>query len=200
MQHFISYCFHFITYWVTSIIFIILDHINNKHTKEINHIIKEILSIQIFIDIPLITIADMYYPITNQLELIHAIWQLPCLFIIHDILFYCLHRMIHTRTLYKYHKTHHKLKNISGVSAFRSGKIEHIFLNILPAYLTPIFLRFNTILLLFWITMATINVVCVHSGYGLFDKKHEAHHKYLNVNYGVGVYMCDKLFNTYFSI
>ena len=199
MLHVLSFICHFVVYWVMSIIFIILDYINNRHTKETLDIATEVLENQLLLDLPLVVIADMYYPLTNQLDLIHFVWQIPCLFIIHDILFYYLHRMMHTRTLYKYHKTHHALKNISGVSAFRSSKTEHILVNILPAYLTPIFLRFHGILLLLWITAATINVVCVHSGYGLFDKKHEAHHKYLNVNYGLGIYMCDRLFNTYLS-
>ena len=192
---------HFFTYWIVSGIFFVADLYTKRFDTQENYARAAIgvLENQLFLSLPLVIFMDYYFPMQKELGIVHAVWQIPCLLFTHDILFYHLHRLMHTKYLYKYHKTHHRLKNLAGVGALWAGKIEHLFVNMLPAYLPPLYLYMNYVLIVGWVIIATTNVVVVHSGYDLFDKKHESHHKYLNVNYGLGVYLCDRLYGTYKS-
>ena len=199
--HVLLFLVHFITYWIMSFIFFIYDVLYNRiKGRNYEYISIVVLLNQIFLSLPLVLFFDYYFPFERELCILHGIWQIPCLIILHDILFYHLHRLMHTRFFYKFHKTHHKIKNVIGVGALYAGSIEHIFVNMLPAYLPPFILQMNYFLILLWIIISTISTITIHSGYNYFDKRHEYHHENLKVNFGLGLYLCDRLYGTYKSI
>ena len=200
--HIFLFVCHFITYWLISGIFFVIDLAYDRvRGNNYKLLVLGVLKNQLCVNISLVLFMDYYYPIRieNELKVVHIIWQLPLLLVMHDILFYHLHRIMHSDYLYKYHRKHHEIKKTVGAGALYAGKVEHLVLNVLPAYFLPLLLKMNYICIIVWVIMATINVVCVHSGYDYFysNEKHADHHSELNINYGFGVYLCDRFYGTY---
>lgn len=196
--HTLLFFVHFFTYWFMSFVFLIYD-VAYRRVKGSNYeyLSLVVLENQLFVSLPFVLFFDTYFPFEKELSVIHIGWQVPCLLILHEIFFYHLHRLMHTKYLYKYHKQHHQIRKLVGVGALYSGKVDHFLVNMLPVYLPPFLLNMNYLLILIWIIIATINTICIHSSYDYFDKRHEHHHVYLNVNYGIGFYVIDRLYGTY---
>ena len=128
-------------------------------------------------------------------------------YIILEGMFYSFHYSLHTY-FYKYHKDHHKLiekKNMLGVGALYMGWIEFIFtiflLPLLYGILSKIFLHQLTMMNnrcdIFVAILSTWLLIDSHSHKSILNnKKHNLHHKYGNCNYGFGLYIFDRVFNT----
>ena len=200
MFHTISFFIHFFTYWTTSLFFFLCDIAYNrvKHSQY-EFFALNVLENHIFVTLPIVILTDTYYPKTNYTELptSNFIWQIPSLLFLHDFLFYHLHRIMHNRHLYKYHKQHHHPKNNIGAGALYSGKIDFLLVNIAPAYIPTIILQMNLLLTSIWVTISTISTVCIHSGYSYFDQRHSYHHSSSKINYGLGLYLFDRIYGTY---
>lgn len=120
-----------------------------------------------------------------------------CATILVDITFYMMHRLLHTRILYKrFHKKHHEITEPVGISALYMTTMDMYFGNILPIYL-PLMIMFpHKITLQFWLVFTTVNTVFgAHSGYVKIGTFHDDHHKLFCKNYGTDIFM-DKLFGT----
>jgi sterol desaturase/sphingolipid hydroxylase (fatty acid hydroxylase superfamily) len=157
---------------------------------------------QVTITLPTIYIALKYYPMVNN-GIIGSIACLPLLVITGDIYFYTLHRLMHTRYLWPYHKLHHS-DLVSVSKSLDGGVLEHLLCN-LGSFIIGfyILLQLNVIINMYvacaWTMVATINTCGSHSSdIGPYDLGvHKKHHELLKYNYGTGFYIMDRLFGSY---
>ncbi len=141
----------------------------------------------------------------NKIYLLILIFIVPA---IHEIHFYCIHRLIHTPWLYKHiHSVHHKSINPSPWSSLSMHPIEHIL------YFGEIFWHLlipsNPFVALFNLHIVGYGAVNGHIGFDKLEmgKKlsinshaflHSLHHKHFEVNYGADwLIPLDKWFGTW---
>lgn len=127
--------------------------------------------------------------------------------IIHEFHFYCVHRLIHARFLFKWvHSVHHKSVNPSPWSSLAMHPIEHLL------YFSSIFyhllLPSHPLLAIYQLHTAGFGAVPGHVGFDRVEVTkntaisshaylHYLHHKYFEVNYGDGLIPIDKWFGTF---
>lgn len=125
-----------------------------------------------------------------------------------DILFYFLHRIMHTPYLYKnIHKLHHYYNEPFALTNHYIHPIELIIF-FLPPIIPGIIL--NTHISIMWVSAILMNWsgIIIHSGYDLkkipYIKyitpcilEHDCHHKYFNYNFGATFNFVDKLLGTH---
>lgn len=141
----------------------------------------------------------------------HGLW-LSCLVLlvpaIHEVHFFCIHRLIHTPKLYKWiHSVHHNSINPSPWSSLSMHPVESFL------YFSEMFWHIiipsNPIVALFQVHGAGFGAINGHIGFDkleltnerLLDSHaygHYLHHKYFEVNYGAdGLVPLDKWFGTW---
>ena len=126
---------------------------------------------------------------------------------IHEVGFYCAHRLLHWPPLYEVaHKLHHRNTNPGPWSGLSMHPIEHV-------------IYFSTIALFFFIPSHPIHMINLASRLGLapaqghtgFDRvvvgeeasmdtsyfAHYLHHKYFEVNYSDGMVPLDRWFGSF---
>lgn len=126
---------------------------------------------------------------------------------IHELHFYCIHRLIHTPFLYKWvHSVHHNSVNPSPWSSLAMHPVEHLLYFLPAAY--HLIIPSNPVLALYQLHVAGFGAIPGHVG---FDKMeltdtaavdshaygHYLHHKYFEVNYSDGLIPLDKVFGTW---
>ena len=90
-----------------------------------------------------------------------------CMFV-EDLTFHFSHRLLHTRTLYKYiHKIHHEHKVTISIAGQYAHPLEYIFGNLLPAAMGVMILsyRIHFVTAFTWYTLRYIESSEGHSGY-----------------------------------
>jgi len=134
------------------------------------------------------------------------IW-FPLLQIWQSFHFYCWHRLLHIRILYKlFHHIHHRNINPGPLSGYSMHPVEHSLMLssvlihfVIPSH--PIHILYH----LYWIVLGTIST---HSGFEQILVKnknilqvgsffHHIHHRYFNCNYGNPEIPFDKWFGSY---
>jgi len=127
--------------------------------------------------------------------------------IIHDVHFYCIHRLIHTRVLYKWvHSVHHNSVNPSPWSSLSMHPVEHLLY--WSDSLVHVILPSHPLLLLYHLHLTGTGAVIGHVGFDKIETGKEAginthafahylHHKYFEVNYADGTIPIDKWFGTW---
>jgi sterol desaturase/sphingolipid hydroxylase (fatty acid hydroxylase superfamily) len=152
--------------------------------------------------------ANGWGPWTTFAE--HPVWLVVFAFFLplyHEFHFYCVHRLIHTRFLYKWvHSVHHRSVNPSPWSSLSMHPVEHLLY--WSDSLIHILLPSHPLLLIYNLQITGTGAVVGHVG---FDKivagggkgvdthayAHYLHHKFFEVNYGDGAVPVDKLFGTW---
>ncbi len=122
-----------------------------------------------------------------------------CMPLLVDVLFYTVHRILHTKYLFYFHKKHHELINPVGMGSFYMSLVEFYGAIVIPIFGPLVLLganRFNTHL---WITFSVFNGMCVaHSNTKNLSEFHDYHHSNRTkgcYNYGIDIFM-DILFRT----
>ena len=107
-----------------------------------------------------------------------------------DILFYPLHRLLHTRFFFAAHKRHH-WKETLGAGALYCSPLEYT-LTIVPPLLSSYLVSCDELNLLVWTFLSTSNLVLAHAQEG----RHKVHHVKFSKNFGAGFMLMDRLFGT----
>jgi sterol desaturase/sphingolipid hydroxylase (fatty acid hydroxylase superfamily) len=115
--------------------------------------------------------------------LITAITLITCV----EIGFYYSHRLLHIKSLYQFHKTHHNYVTPIALSAIYSHPVE-AFVSSVCSIISPAFyLRIHLSLFYLAIAIGWATTCRSHSGYGGFDTRisHDLHHSKNTGNYGL---------------
>jgi sterol desaturase/sphingolipid hydroxylase (fatty acid hydroxylase superfamily) len=193
----IFFLIHFICYWCMVFIY-------DKNIKKNVFYNSVLLSLknQIVYTLPLIYILFKFYPISYD-NFLFSFLYIPILVITGDIYFYISHFPLHSRLLFKYHKTHHA-GTTHVAKSLDADFMEHVFGNLGSFICGILILKYfnhviNIYVLGLWVGIITINVCTSHINgeSSLNNGLHKIHHKKLNCNYGNGFYIMDKIFGTY---
>ncbi len=112
-----------------------------------------------------------------------------------EIWFYTLHRIMHSKRFYKYHKMHHEMKETLGLFALYAHPFDAIVVNMGSIYVLHLLLQFSAFQVYLVGTYATINTVINSHSSIAHKQSHQIHHLKFNVNYGLDLFM-DKIFHT----
>ncbi len=124
--------------------------------------------------------------------------QLISIYILEDIIFYTIHRLLHTQFLYKHiHYIHHEWNIPVAMRTLHSHPLEHLFSNVIPVILCGYICRLDWICYNIWTNIALINAIITHSNYNFnnFGIGHDNHHKYRVCYFGTSG-LLDYIFNT----
>ena len=127
-----------------------------------------------------------------------------------DVWFYYAHRALHANaSLYRHvHAPHHARRHPAALDALNAHPLEHAAANVGSAACGALALRAAGLPqcwagLQLWIVVATWSTCAAHSGLktvvpGVLgtSEDHDIHHRKLTVNFGVGLYLLDRLHGT----
>jgi len=208
---------HLILHWSLFLITVSIDFyiLKNKWNKykllganypiDLNQTIINVLYNEVFILVPSLYLFSTIMKddkefLEGELIIIDNLYKIPMVFIVMDFIFYLMHRLFHSKYLYKYHSIHHQWTGPNTASTFYYHPLEMLFVNILPLLLSILICRVNffTARFIHFISVSNTMIVA-HGGYKYFNNhSHDLHHKYRNCNYGILI--TDRLFGTNFSI
>ena len=119
--------------------------------------------------------------------------------IVTDFWFYFMHRLFHTKLLYKYHRVHHDYSYTFGMGAIYAHPLDFLITNIFPISF-PIFWfgipYYHTTIIIMFSTCYTI--IISHGGYKINAcKGHLIHHVKRKHNYGLFIF--DRVLGTHQS-
>jgi sterol desaturase/sphingolipid hydroxylase (fatty acid hydroxylase superfamily) len=180
----VVYCWFilFILYWSIGLITSVYLLLSSEMFIPIgfNELSSRILFNQICIELPLLWwILDFSVPFSLS-RLVPSLIYSTC---IAEALFYVIHRLLHTRFLYRHvHSIHHRWIHPIPLVASYCHPLEHLFLNLFPITLGPILFRMDPITLMVWLIMCVVNTLVAHLPANL---SHHKHHTQRNVKYGI---------------
>jgi sterol desaturase/sphingolipid hydroxylase (fatty acid hydroxylase superfamily) len=200
----IPFFIHTITYWICSGIFFIADYYTLPSSQLASYpkAIKTSLYNQFIVGLPIQYVLQ--YPLHDAIEstvhdsLFVLFIKTLCILMVSNVLFYVIHRCLHTRFLYySIHYRHHEYIEPIAVATSYSHPIEYALLHILFFYVPCIWIGISYSLFLFLIWIGTIHSILAHTTYLLWydHNDHIEHHKYYYVYFGFGSIM-DRLCGT----
>ena len=143
-------------------------------------------------------IYDYDYKILNLLKLS---FNGILIYIITDIVFYHTHRLMHTKYLYNYHKTHHEFKNPISISALYMHPLDLYVSNLSPIAIASILLNLDIFSnKLNIIIQISYTILVSHNGYKQRNI-HNIHHTLFKYNFGLTGHKTsmDTLYDTEFK-
>jgi methylsterol monooxygenase len=206
-----------ISYWLSSALFIYKDKVNmiyEKHGKEMYFkSIKISLLNQFMITLPITFLLRNFIKNSIEQSIQNSIGiSLLKIFLIGNMsnfIFYWVHRLLHTKYLYRYiHSIHHQYIIPIAPAALYAHPIEHIMCNNFAFIIPFIFIGLRYDFLLYSIILGSMYTTLAHTNYDIslsrfniiYDKNeemsHYIHHKKFNYNYGFGSIL-DKIFGTH---
>ena len=197
MEDLTLFFIHVICYWTMVLIYDV-----DVPKKDLRQPIVSSLKNQVLYTLPITVAFNNYYPMVYDDALLSFTYY-PFLIILSDFYFYISHRPLHSRCLYKYHK-HHHMGKICVAKSLDANGLEHVFGN-LGSFMFGIMVLwyFNIVINFYvissWFGFVTICTCINHSNNkcALDNNIHFNHHKYRNCNYGFGLYLMDRVMDTY---
>lgn len=121
--------------------------------------------------------------------------------LIRDAMFYYVHRLMHTKVLYRrIHRVHHEFPAPIALAAIYSHTVDHVMVNALPIYVPMALQRAHFLTMMLFSFIAVFDAAVSHSGYSLIRmpsvESHDVHHAKGNVNFGV-LGLWDRLHGTH---
>ena len=139
----------------------------------------------------------------------NPVWFVAIFFLIpvwESFYFYWIHRLLHTRALYRFHALHHRNTDIGPWSGLSMHPVEHVF------YFGSVLVHFaiasHPVHVTFHLLFYGLLAITSHTGFeGLLFRNrkrlhlgnfhHQIHHRYFECNYGNLDVPWDKLFGTW---
>jgi len=213
-------------YLLIGAVFVVIEQMDWLYKYKINKEKKTLedykrcllnLALNIFIIIPPMLISgwpllskfffDMTAPVDKFPPLTTIILHIILCLYIEDMAHYILHRILHTRLLYKWiHKRHHEFESPMALSGNYAHPLETMILSVatfLPMAIIPNFQLFTFYI---WVVVRWIDASFEHCGYDIMPHYlpfhggvtfHDAHHSTFTSNFGSRFTFLDKLLNTY---
>jgi len=213
-------------YLTVGFIFVVIEKMGwlykykiNKETKTLADYKKCCLNLMLnmLAVVPLMLISGwpainlLFFDVTAPIEKFPSwttvVLQLILCLYIEDFAHYVMHRILHTKHLYKLiHKRHHEFEVPMALSGNYADPMETGILSIatfLPIVIIP---NFHLFTFYTWITLRWLDASFEHCGYDIMPHYlpfhggvafHDAHHSTFNYNYGSRFTWLDKLLNTY---
>ena len=113
--------------------------------------------------------------------------------IVTEIIFFYTHKLLHCKSLYKYHEKHHRFIEPCALSALYCSGLEAIFSNHLSIVVGPLITGMQTSEIVIWFGLCALNTLKAHSGFNrdYFNSRyHDLHHSKRSVNFGF-LYLLD---------
>jgi sterol desaturase/sphingolipid hydroxylase (fatty acid hydroxylase superfamily) len=132
-------------------------------------------------------------PVDSWVEWRRFLLLLPWIVVATDVIFWTLHRLLHTPLLYHYiHYQHHLYRRPDAWSTLYAHPVEILLVNgvivMWPAWLHQL----APTCILTWAALAFINSMWSHT---LTEGHHITHHQRMDVNYGLDLFM-DRVLGT----
>lgn len=128
------------------------------------------------------------------------LFHFPCYIAIIELLFYASHRLLHAPCLFPWvHKMHHAFTAPFAVAAVYAHPLEHLVSNILSISAGPLVMGSHPVSACLWACFCVASTTAAHGGYTFSPdgSHHDVHHQRFDKNYGVGVYLLDRVGSTY---
>lgn len=210
----------FILYWIVGTIFLVIEKINNplsdfKIQKKKGEIggdgkMLEVVLINLRNQLLGVFIAIFMCYVCGNLMRIQIEREAPSFFItIRNVIFCCMcqevfyyyvHRILHHKYFYKYHKRHHEFKTPICIVSMYASAVEYVTADLFPVAAGVFLMKCHMSAVLLYITLMTITTLNDHSGYHLpflhSNELHDYHHLKFNLNYSVYGFL-DYLHGTY---
>lgn len=207
---------HFNTYWLLSFLFFVSDftcnddndkynskklYTNNYITYKINwKLYSDTIDVCTKAQFVLLVLIYVFYPYytLHEFSIIDTLYKTFIATIIEEFYFYYIHRLLHTKFLWKYHSKHHELITPVASATMYASMTENIVCNMLPILVIPLIIQMSYVNMCLWTILATGSAVTAHNGlkrFEWFTKYHSLHHLYRNVNFGV-IGIADYIHNT----
>jgi methylsterol monooxygenase len=143
--------------------------------------------------------------------ILFCILRYSSLILFAEIWFYYMHRLMHHRYFYRWHKDHHSFIHPHALAGLYCSPVEMILVNQLALSIPFQILGYNYCEMVIFLCLVALNVLKGHSGLEYYltednlknkillflfgNRMHDIHHEYLNVNYGL-FYILDPLHGT----
>jgi len=117
-----------------------------------------------------------------------------------NFLTYWIHRLLHTKYLYRYHATHHEYNIPIPATTLFAHPVDHLLHNVLPYLFAYILFPVHIDLYFLYTALGTGNSILAHLDYNIVgtNKHHMTHHTRYKCNYGTGEFF-DRLFGTLYE-
>jgi len=126
-------------------------------------------------------------------------WHVLVFILVEDTIFYWVHRLLHTRVLFRHvHARHHRFRHVRGFVAEYAHPLENAT-NFVAFFLGPILLGSPFAIVVVWIVVRMFETVEAHSGYAFTgaSSRHAFHHLHAQRGcYGSFFSPWDKLLGT----
>jgi methylsterol monooxygenase len=202
----IPFSVHLISYWFFVGCFYPIDKIfinkSLKNKEKYLYAVKSSLKNQLLYGLPISIIMSPF--MKNIIEksmydtFFTSLYKIFMIANISNILFYFIHRLLHSKYLYRLiHNVHHEFIITVSPCALHAHPLEYIIANNLIFLIPYCFIgtKYNIGLLL--LIFGSLTTTSAHSNFNLpfLSNPHIYHHKKFNYNYGFGTYI-DKIFLT----
>ena len=159
-----------------------------------HHVENLFWNVFVFQPLSLGSVLYMLPPADNYHSLLAEALYILSQIVVGEVWFYTIHYIIHSKYLYKYHKTHHENNEVIGIFALYAHPLDAIITNFGSIFLLHYFIRFSVFHIYLIGTVATVNTI-VSSHTGRTCGFHQNHHRMFRCNYGMNYFM-DRLFGT----
>ncbi len=139
----------------------------------------------------------------------NPVWFVAIFFLIpvwESFYFYWIHRLLHTRAMYRFHALHHRNTDIGPWSGLSMHPVEHVLY--FGSVLVHLAIASHPVHVIFHLMFYGLYAITTHTGFeGLLFRNrkrlhlgnfhHQLHHRFFEVNYGTLDVPWDKLFGSW---
>lgn len=199
------YLYFIIGYYFYSVFGLIIDIFTNDNrinTINIFAIKKNYIKVSQLVNtnvllrsFPFLFLAElMYINYSKNISYIMFLFQYVITIILGFNLEYLLHRLKHSRYLYKYHSKHHEQKILFGYMTYYEDPYDFCVSMLLIIF--PALLRFSPFITNTWILIYLYKTIILdHCNLLYIGRDFNLHHEIKNYNYGIKY--IDNIFNTF---